>query len=40
MIVAGSPSYSAVGMTPYSPLPAWKTVIQTINVMARFQPRA
>src|SRR3546814_4569503 len=24
MIVAGSPSYSAVGMTPYSPLPAWK----------------
>src|SRR3546814_7490042 len=40
MIVAGSPSYSAVGMTPNSPLPAWKTTMQTIRVVARLQPRA
>jgi hypothetical protein len=32
----GSPSYSADGMTPNSPLPARKTVMQTIRV-ARFQ---
>src|SRR3546814_21104279 len=40
MIVAGSPSYSAVGMTPNSPLPAWKTTMQTIRAVARLQPRA
>src|SRR5260221_10656318 len=39
-MLAGSPSNSAEGMTPKSPSPALKTVMQTMRVVARFHARA
>ena len=39
-ILAGSPSNSVEGMTPKSPSPALKTVMQTMRVVARFHARA